>query len=73
VDRDHTLVKAAGASVNPTAVVVMADARLDNSYASIAVQRRVITEHDLHAALDAVLAGKALTKPETQPIDCYIQ
>jgi len=32
-----------------------------------------VTEHDLRDALDAVLAGKPVSKPETQPIGCYIQ
>lgn len=79
VDRHHDLVKAAGAQINPTAVIVRADGsiayrgRIDNSYAAIGVQRRVVTEHDLRDALDAVIAGKPVAKPETQPIGCYIQ
>lgn len=79
VDRSHALVKAAGAAVNPTAVLVNADGRIvyrgriDNSYAAIGVQRRVVTEHDLRDALDAVIAGRPVAKPETTPIGCYIQ
>jgi hypothetical protein len=79
VDRNHTLVKAAGATINPTAVLVTADGRIayrgriDNTYASIGVQRRVVTEHDLRDALDSVIAGRPVTKAETQPIGCYIQ
>ena len=78
VDRTHVLVKAAGATINPTAVVVAPDGRvayrgrIDNSYAAIGIQRRVVTEHDLREALDAVISGKPVAKPETQPIGCYI-
>src|SRR5215472_2267127 len=60
VDRSHALVKAAGATINPTAVIVTRDGRIayrgriDNTYAAIGIQRRVVTEHDLRDALDAV-------------------
>lgn len=79
VDRHHDLVKATGAQINPTAVIVRADGsiayrgRIDNSFAAIGVQRRVVTEHDLRDALDAVIAGKPVANPETQAIGCYIQ
>lgn len=79
VDRKHDLVKATGAAINPTAVVIRDDesiayrGRIDNSFAAIGKQRRVVTEHDLRDALDATLAGRAVAKPETQPIGCYIQ
>jgi hypothetical protein len=79
VDRKHELVKAVGAEINPTAVVIRPDesiayrGRIDNSFASIGKQRRVVTEHDLRDALDAVLAGRPVAKTESQPIGCYIQ
>ncbi len=79
VDRNHVLVKAAGAAINPTAVLVKSDGsiayrgRIDNMYAAIGIQRRVVTEHDLRAALDAVIAGRPVAKPESPPIGCYIQ
>jgi hypothetical protein len=79
VDRTHALVKATGALINPTAVVVRADesiayrGRIDNSFAAIGKQRRVVTEHDLRDALDAVIAGKPVAKPEAPAIGCYIQ
>jgi hypothetical protein len=79
VDRTHALVKATGAAINPTAVVVRPDesiayrGRIDNSFAAIGKQRRVVTEHDLRDALDAVLAGKPVAKQEAPPIGCYIQ
>jgi Redoxin len=79
VDRSHALVKATGAVITPTAVLVRPDAsiayrgRIDNSYAAIGKQRRVVTEHDLRDALNAVIAGKPVAKQEASPVGCYIQ
>jgi hypothetical protein len=79
VDRNHDLVKAAGAAINPTAVVIKPDGtiayrgRIDNSYAAIGIQRRVVTEHDVRDALDAVIAGRPVAKAEAPPVGCYIQ
>jgi hypothetical protein len=79
VDRDHALVKAAGAAIDPTAVVIKPDGaivyrgRIDNSYAAIGIQRRVVTEHDVRDALDAIIAGRPVAKPEAPPVGCYIQ
>jgi hypothetical protein len=78
VDRAHALVKATGAAITPTAVVVRPDGsiayrgRIDNSFAAIGVKRRVVTEFDLRNALDAVIAGKPVAKPEEPPVGCYI-
>ncbi len=79
VDRTHALVKAAGATINPTAVLVRPDGsiayrgRIDNSFAAIGIQRRVVTEHDVRDALDEVIAGRAVSRPEEPAIGCYIQ
>ena len=78
VDRSHELVKATGAAITPTAVVVRPDGsiayrgRIDNSFAAIGIQRHVVTEHDVRDALDAVLAGKPVAKPEEPAVGCYI-
>lgn len=78
VDRTHALVKATGAAITPTAVVIRPDGsiayrgRIDNSYAAIGVQRRVVTEHDLRDALDAVIAGRPVARPEEPAVGCYI-
>jgi hypothetical protein len=32
----------------------------------------VVTEFDLRNALDAVIAGKPVAKPEEPPVGCYI-
>jgi hypothetical protein len=78
VDRTHALVKATAATINPTAVVLRPDGsiayrgRIDNSFAAIGVQRRVVTEHDVRDALDAVLAGRPVAKPEEPAVGCFI-
>lgn len=46
--------------------------RIDNSFAAIGVQRRVVTQHDLRDALDAVIAGRLVARPEEPAIVCYI-
>jgi hypothetical protein len=79
VDRAHALVKATGAAINPTAVLIKPDesiayrGRIDNFYAAIGKTRRVVTEHDLRDALDAVIAGRPVAIPEASPVGCYIQ
>jgi hypothetical protein len=79
VDRTHALVKATGAAINPTAVLIRPDesiayrGRIDNFYAAIGKTRRVVTEHDLRDALDAVIAGRPVAKQEAPPVGCYIE
>jgi hypothetical protein len=79
VDRTHALVKATSAAITPTAVLIKPDesivyrGRIDNFYAAIGKTRRIVTEHDLRDALDAVIAGKPVPKPEAPPVGCYIQ
>ena len=46
--------------------------RIDNFYADYGKPRRMVTEHDLRDALDAVLTGKAVEKPSTKPVGCFI-
>jgi hypothetical protein len=78
VDREHLLVKEAGADVTPEAVVVLPNesiayrGRIDNFYVDYGKPRRMVTEHDLRDALDEVVAGKAVAKPSTKPVGCYI-
>jgi alkyl hydroperoxide reductase subunit AhpC len=78
IDMKHELVKATGADVTPTAIVIRPDAtiayrgRIDNFYAELGKSRREVTEHDLRDALDAVVAGKPVAKPETKAVGCFI-
>ncbi|MGD1069308.1 MAG: hypothetical protein ABSB15_04140 [Bryobacteraceae bacterium] len=78
VDRTHALVAATGATVTPEAVLIRADesiayrGRIDNSYAALGKQRSVVTERDLRDAIEAVLSGRAVARPEVAAIGCYI-
>ncbi|MCH2613728.1 MAG: hypothetical protein MKZ70_03410, partial [Opitutales bacterium] len=78
VDREHKLVRETGATVTPEAVVILADGsipyrgRIDNMYPSLGQRRRVITEKDLRAALDAVGENRSVKVSRTQAVGCYI-
>lgn len=68
----------AKASITPQAVVIdksgriRYSGRIDNFYADLGKPRRQATTHDLRNALDAVLAGRKVTHPETPAVGCYI-
>lgn len=78
VDRDRVAATHARATVTPTAVVVDAGGavryrgRIDNFYAALGRPRQQVTEHDLRTALDDVLAGRPVVRPETEAIGCFI-
>src|SRR5437868_5601427 len=78
IDTDRTAAKYARAKVTPTAVLVDSHGsiryrgRINNLYASLGRPRQQVTEHDLNNALDAVLTGQPVAKPETQALGCYI-
>ena len=77
-DRDHRLVKLAGASVTPEAAVFDARQRLvyrgriDNRFVELGRERPAATEQDLRNALTAALAGKPATPSRTQAVGCFI-
>jgi AhpC/TSA family len=77
-DRSRDIAKRAKASMTPQAVVIDRGGaikyrgRIDNFYAALGKPRPRVTEHDLRLALDAVLAGRAVPKPETDALGCYI-
>ena len=78
IDSSRVLADRAGATITPEAVVVDARGairyrgRIDNFYAALGKTRRHVTEHDLTDALDAILAGKPVPKPETEALGCFI-
>ena len=78
IDRRHELVAATRAEVTPTAVIVLRNGsiayrgRIDNFYADFGKPRRMVTEHDVRDALDAVIAGKTVAKAEAKPVGCFI-
>lgn len=78
IDTSRALADRARATITPEAVVIDARGairyrgRIDNLYAALGKPRRVVTEHDLANALDALLAGKPVPKPETEAVGCFI-
>jgi hypothetical protein len=78
IDTSRALADRARASITPEAVVVDARGqiryrgRIDNLYSSLGKPRQQITMHDLTDALDAVVAGKQVTRAETEAVGCFI-
>ncbi|MBW8869059.1 MAG: redoxin domain-containing protein [Acidobacteria bacterium] len=78
IDGDAAIARRVNATVTPEAVVVdhagtvRYRGRIDNQYETLGRPRRVVTAHDLQDALDAVIAGKPVSTPETEPVGCYI-
>ena len=78
IDASRALADRARATTTPEAVLVDARGsiryrgRIDNFYASLGKPRQHVTERDLIAALDAVLAGRPVPKPETEAVGCFI-
>ncbi|MEC9081799.1 MAG: redoxin domain-containing protein [Verrucomicrobiota bacterium] len=78
LDHNHKLTRLAKANVTPEAAVfdaqqrLMYRGRIDNLYADFGKKRFKPSQHDLRDTLDALLAGKPLTKRTTDAIGCYI-
>lgn len=77
-DRDHLVVKMAGATITPEAAVFDAGGRLvyrgriDNRFVELGRERPTATQHDLRDALGALLAGRPASPPRTQAVGCFI-
>ena len=78
LDHDHKLTRLAEAKVTPEAAVfnnkgkLVYSGRIDNLYADFGKKRFKPTKRDLRNTLDALLAGKILTKQTTKAVGCYI-
>lgn len=78
IDRRHELVRRLGVRAVPTAVVLNSqgqteyEGRIDDQYVALGKARNVVTSHDLHDALAAVLAGKPVAHPRTHAIGCAV-
>jgi hypothetical protein len=77
LDRNHGLVKAAGATVTPEVAVYskgkqMYLGRIDDLYYGLGKRRAIVRSRDLRAALDAVLAGRKLPKSAVPAVGCII-
>ena len=77
-DAKRSLVSATGVSVTPEVAVVgnrgeiLYRGRIDNLYEALGKPRRIVTEHDLRNALEAVLRNRQVPVARTQAIGCYI-
>ena len=77
-DREHTLVKMAGASVTPEAAVfdtrqrLVYRGRIDDRFVELGRERPAATQHDLRSALAAALAGRPVIPSRTQAVGCFI-
>lgn len=77
-DPHHDLVRRTGARVTPEAAVFDAGGRLvyrgriDDRYTDFGKARAKPNRRDLKLALEAVLNGESVEKPETQAVGCFI-
>lgn len=78
LDPAQKLAKAAGVTITPEAAVYGATGkrlyrgRIDDRYIDFGKARYQATTHDLRAALDAVLEGRAIARPVTKAVGCFI-
>jgi hypothetical protein len=77
-DVGHDIVKRAGATITPEAVVydgrgqLTYRGRIDDRYSAIGREKTAPTRHDLQDAIAATLAGKPAKPRLTQAVGCYI-
>lgn len=78
LDPTQAVARQAGVTRVPTAVVLAPDGkvqyrgRIDDRYLSLGKKRDQPTTRDLHAAIEAVLAGKSPPTRETEVIGCLL-
>ena len=78
LDKQHKLVKAAGAKVTPEAVVVVGKGviayrgRIDNFFEELGVGRKQVTKRELRKALDEILKGQKVSVPRAKAVGCFI-
>jgi hypothetical protein len=79
-DAGHKLTKRLHARVTPEAVVLAADGkttlyqgRLNDAYAGLGQHRPITRHHELADALAAVVAGRPVAVPRTEPVGCFIE
>ncbi len=77
-DPNLAVADAVGAKVTPEVFVLDADrvvryrGRIDDQYLSRLKRREQVTRNDLREAIDELLAGKPVTRPETEALGCPI-
>jgi hypothetical protein len=78
IDAGFQLTAAVDATITPEAAIYTSSGRvyrgrIDDLYVSIGKSRREALHHDVRDALDAILAGRSVATPETDPVGCYIE
>jgi hypothetical protein len=79
LDGEHALVAQAGATITPEVAVFARGGtleyrgRIDDLYVELGRPRRAPTERDLRDALDDLVAGRTVRRPQTQATGCYIE
>ena len=77
-DPKHDLVKRAGATITPEAVVydgkgnLTYRGRIDDRYSAVGISRATAARHDLQDAIASTVAGKPIRQRLTQAVGCYI-
>jgi hypothetical protein len=77
-DRDHTLVRKAGATITPEAAVfdsheqLVYRGRIDDRFVELGRERPAASRRDLREALTALLAGRRIAPARTQAVGCFI-
>ncbi len=78
IDRDRAIARRLGVTVTPQVVVtddtgaIRYRGRIDNRYETLGRPRRVVTEHSLRDAVDAIVAGRRVERSETRALGCHI-
>lgn len=78
-DPENKLVTLLGATITPEVFLLDRDGkikysgRIDNWAYELGKKRKVITEHNLKDAIEAVLAGKAVAVTKTKAVGCFIE
>ena len=78
LDPEHRLVRAAGATVSPEAVVLspagelLYRGRIDDRMVALGQKRAEPARRDLRLALDAIVAGRPVDVARTTAIGCYL-
>lgn len=78
IDAGFPLTAAVGVTITPEAAIYTSSGRvyrgrIDDLYVAIGKSRREALRHDVRDALDAILAGRAVTTPETEAVGCFIE
>jgi hypothetical protein len=78
-DEKHELVKKAGATITPEAVVfnekreIVYRGRITDQFLALGKGRPQPTQHDLADAIEATLAGEKPKEGRTEAVGCFIQ